>query len=184
MTSGLVGDLFECRRKTAALVGRLLTEHVGKHFIGLDQGRGHQQHLRTLFLTSEGGGLGGAHEPCRAVGYVLRGLAEIGLGIIGAEHDDDQIEGRVRLHARPQVSQTCQTVLDGIIPDSRPAVMPFFDHGILFTEKFLQDARPPHVFLKTASVFSVVSPGVGITETKDPLFHSCTLLSGIYGQAF
>ena len=89
------------------------------------------------------------------------------LGIVGAEHDQYQVQRFVRAQAGDEVGKAAHVILDHILPDCGTSVHAFFDDLKAGPEPGGHVARPAGVVVKTVAGLRVIAPGVGVAEAQD-----------------
>ena len=133
---------------------------------GVPSGPAREARATSIRRTGTAGDLGGRH-PVDA------------LGVIGAEHEDQQVHGCMRQQARVQVREAISARSQWRIPDRGAAVEPFFDDLVAVSERRRHDTRPADITWQAGRPGWVCAVGVAVTETNDGASQRLNLLEPI-----
>ncbi len=118
-----------------------LTEHG--HLA--DRHRCHQQDAGRHPVRPAEGPLGHVHEGAGAARDIGCRLPVDGLHVVGAEHDDHEIDRLVREEAGREIGQPVAAWLDGRVPDGAAAVEALFDDLEARPQRATHDTGPADV---------------------------------------
>jgi hypothetical protein len=148
--------------------------HVGDGW-GADE-----EELWGLIAGARGVGEDEAGENSRAGGDFARRSVEDGFQVVGAEHEDDDVDGFVTFEAGGKVVEAFAGDVEGIFVDGGAAILAFFDDAEVGSEFAGEDTGPADVEGMADGEWSgdaggVEAPGVGVAEAEDGL-HGGPLL--------
>lgn len=133
-------------------------------------------------LIAGAGGVGEdeAGEDAGAGGDFARGDVEDGFQVIGAEHEDDDVDGFVAFEAGGEVVEAFAGDVEGIFVHGGAAILAFFDDTVVGSEFTGYDAGPADVEgvadrEGSGDASGVEAPGIGVAEAEDG-FHVGPLL--------
>ena len=115
-----------------------------------------------------------ALHPCTDAGGI--GVEPL-LDVVGAQHNDEQVDGLVALEKRIGHAQSVHRLMDGVHENRRPARKALFRHKILAAQRRLQPTGPALILVEADAVVGAVcrvgaiAVSVGVSQTKDMLFH-------------
>ena len=99
------------------------------------------------------------------------------LGVVGAQHDDEQVEELVALQQGVEHGEGVHSLVEGVGEHGGPAGQPLLRHQIVGAQGLLQQTGPPLVLVEAdAAVGAVggvgaVAVGVGVAQTEYVFFH-------------
>ena len=103
--------------------------------------RGDDKDVRPLFRPA-GRVLSAADEVFHARADALRRRAVPLLGVVRAEHEDEQVHGLVAHEAGPDVACARDAIAEGVLEYRCASVQALFDYKILLSERRLHQPRP------------------------------------------
>ena len=115
-----------------------------------------------------------ALHPCTDAGGI--GVEPL-LDVIGAQHNDEQVDDLMALEERIGHAQSVHRLMDGVHENRRPARKALFRHKILAAQRCLQPTGPALILVEADAVVGAVrrvgaiAVSVGVAQTKDMLFH-------------
>ena len=104
------------------------------------------------------------------------------LGVVGAQHDDQQIHRLVAHEDGVCHIQGGHGFVEGVGEDGGAAGQTLFQDQIVLTQCLLQQAGPAFVFVEAGAAvgavggIGAVAVGIGVTETDDVFFHGMSSL--------
>ena len=110
-------------------------------------------------------------------GVVADEILGIHAVIVGAQHDDEQVDDLMALEERIGHAQSVHRLMDGVHENRRPARKALFRHKILAAQRCLQPTGPALILVEADAVVGAVrrvgaiAVSVGVAQTKDMLFH-------------
>ena len=99
------------------------------------------------------------------------------LYVVGAQHDDEQVDDLMAFEQRIGHAQRVHGFVDGVHKYGGPARKPLLGDQILFAQRLLQAAGPALVLVETdAAVGAVgrvgaIAVGVGVPQAENVFFH-------------
>ena len=180
-----------CHRQKSIFSGqrfRGLHTVRGKFRIGhsfFNRNRCHDQDLRSV-RPPAGNRLCLFHKDLHSFGNLLRIRAKFFLGIIGSQHQDQQIQRLMAVQQRMQYRQQIHRIHGRILIHTGSAALALFNDQILFAQCLLQQTGPALFFIIPAAVVSVLRRigakpvSIRVSNAQDVFFHSCASSSGKY----
>lgn len=144
-------------------------------------GRGaNEEEFGRLIAGTGGVGEDEAGENSGAGGDFTWRSVEDGFQVVGAEHEDDGVDGLVTFEAGGEVVEAFAGDVEGIFVDSGAAILAFFDDAVVGSEFAGEDTGPADVEgvadgEGSGDAGRVEAPGVGVAEAEDG-FHGGPLL--------
>ena len=145
-------------------------------------GRADDQDVRLL-LPPAVHALGLAHQALHADGDTGGVDAQPLLGVVGAQHDDEQVNDLVALQQGVGAAQGVHALVERVREHGGAAAEALLRHQEILAQGLLQQAGPALVLVEAdAAVGAVggvgaVAVGIGITQTENVLFHGAVFLS-------
>ena len=102
--------------------------------------------------------------------------------IVGAQHDDEQVDDFMALEQGIGHAQSIHGLVDGVYKNGGAAGKALFGYQILVAQSSLQAAGPPLVLVEADAAVGIVlgvgtiTVGVGIAQAENMCFHLNTLL--------
>src|SRR5262245_15374552 len=150
-------------------------ELVGELSKPSDRGWADEKDIRSVAVHSEGAALNDVNELAGARRDVRRGRVESSLQVVRPEHDDDEIEGMVRLEGRREEGTAVPIWLLLIVASRRSSIQSFLDDPEPPAEFLLENPRPALSARKANRNLGVLerhaSPGVRVPVTQDLTDH-------------
>ena len=106
-------------------------------------------------------GLGLPHQTAHPLSDGKGADPQIFLGVIGAQHDDQQADGLVTFQAGGQIGQGRHTLVQRVLKNRGAAGEPFFNDQIRISQSPLQQAGPPLFLVEPGEGAVVAVTGVG-----------------------
>lgn len=133
-----------------------------------------------LIAGARGVGEDEAGENSGAGGDFARRSVEDGFQVVGAEHEDDDVDGLVAFEAGGEIVEAFPGDVEGIFVDGGAAILAFFDDAVVGSEFAGEDTGPADVEgvadgEGSGDAGRVEAPGVGVAEAEDG-FHGGPLL--------
>jgi hypothetical protein len=134
-----------------------------------------------LIAGARGVGEDEAGENSGAGGDFARRSVEDGFQVVGAEHEDDDVDGLVAFEAGGEIVEAFPGDVEGIFVDGGAAILAFFDDAVVGSEFAGEDTGPADVEgvadgEGSGDAGRVEAPGVGVAEAEDG-FHGGPLLN-------
>lgn len=102
---------------------------------------------------------------------LLSGNPIAGLGVIGAQHDDDQVQRGMGLYTGSDIAQSTAPGLQVVLKCCGTAVHTLLHNMIAIAQQFAQQTAPALIDGITGSQSGNIAMGIGIAKAQD-LFHS------------
>jgi len=122
---------------------------------------GYYQNIRFLVPPAVGD-LGFCNKALKAQGNAGRGSAKTFLGVIGAQHDNQEIHRLMGHKAWIKVIKAGQAFMDGIIETGGAAGQALFQDKKAIPKVSLEKTGPALLFTEPPAGFSAIAVGVGI----------------------
>ena len=130
------------------------------------------------------------HQPLQTPGDTGGVDGEPLLGVVGAQHDDQQIHGLVAHKDRVGHIQSGHGFVEGIGEDGGAAGQALFQDEIFLAQSLLQQAGPALVFIEPGAAIGAVggigavAVGVGVAQADDVFFHGMASLEFSLGSVY
>ena len=134
---------------------------------------------KNVGLTAAPGlhGFGLGHQALHAKADTGRVGGKALLGVVGAQHNNQQIHRLVAHQTGIDRVQTGHGLLQGVRKHGGAPGEPLLDHKVILSQCLLQQTGPAFVLVETVAAIGTVggvgavAVGVGITETDNVFFH-------------